>query len=99
MEYHLIHALVLTPFESSLPAQTWEELVTMDYPIHALYCKESRRLLFHSDGLKNNCANEISKILQTIENLGKSAVLEQQIIILENDENEYDAQDVIKHFQ
>lgn len=99
MEYHLIHALVLTPFESSLPAQTWEEIAETDYPIHALYCEESARLLFHSDGLKNNCADEISKIIKTIENLGNRVILSKQIIKLTDSENSYDAQDVIKHFQ
>ena len=98
MEYHLIHALVLTPFESSLPAQTWEEIAETDYPIHALYCEESAPLLFHSDGLKNNCADEISKIIKTIENLGNRVVLSKQIIKLTDSENSYDAQDVIKHF-
>ena len=99
MEYHLIHALVLTPFESSLPAKTWEEIAATDYPIHALYCKESRRILFHSDGLKNNCAEEIAKIQQTLELTNNRVVLHKQIIILEDNECEYCAQDVIKHFQ
>ena len=39
MVYHLVHALVLTPFEASLPAQTWEEIAATDYPIHALIVK------------------------------------------------------------
>ena len=34
MVYHLVHALVLTPFEASVPAQTWEEVAATDYPIH-----------------------------------------------------------------
>lgn len=98
MVYHLVHALVLTPFEASLPAQTWEEIAATDYPIHALYCEESRNLLFHSDGLKFDCAEEISKIIKTIENLGNGVELCYQILKLEADENEYSAQDVIKHF-
>lgn len=98
MVYHLVHALVLTPFEASLPAQTWEEIAATDYPIHALYCEESNRLLFHSDGLKFDYAEEISKIIKTIENLGNGVELCYQILKLEADENEYSAQDVIKHF-
>ena len=98
MVYHLVHALVLTPFEASLPAQTWEEIAATDYPIHALYCEESRNLLFHSDGLKFDCAEEISKIIKIIENLGNGVELCYQILKLEADENEYSAQDVIKHF-
>ena len=99
MEYHLIHALVLTPFESSLSPQTWEELINTDYAVHALYCKESAQLLFHSDGTKNNCTEEITKVISTILNLGNCAQIERTIIILGEDENEYSAQDVIKHFQ
>jgi len=99
MEYHLIHALVLTPFESSLVPLEWEAVAATDFAVHALFCKESARLLFHSDGTKNDCAEEISKVISTIQNLGNCAEIERTIIILEKDENEYNAQDVIKHFQ
>lgn len=98
MEYHLIHALVLTSFESTLAPQEWEDLINTDYVVHALYCNESAQLLFHSDGTKNNCTEEISKVISTILNLGNRAKIERTIIILGEDENEYSAQDVIKHF-
>ena len=40
MKYHFIHALVVTPFESSLTPIDWETLSAQDYPLHALYCEE-----------------------------------------------------------
>lgn len=98
MELYFIHALVLTPFESSLTPLDWDTVIAQDYAVHALYCTTLSRLFFHSDNQKTNCANDISLIKQTIENLGNRAVYEQQIIILRDDENEYDAQDVLKHF-
>lgn len=99
MEYHLIHALVLTPFESSLVSLDWDAVAATDFAIHALYCKESAQLLFHSDNLKNNCADEILKIKQTLEKTNNCVALVKQIVILRDNESEYNAQDVIKHLQ
>ena len=98
MKYHFIHALVITPFESSLNPIDWETLSAQDYPLHALYCEELGALLFHSDNQKSDCAEMISFLKQTFEILGVPAQFKQQIIIMNDDENEYDAQDVLKHF-
>lgn len=40
MRYHFTHALVLTPFESTLTQLDWETVVAQDYPVHVLYCEE-----------------------------------------------------------
>ena len=98
MKYHFIHALVITSFESSLNPIDWETLSAQDYPLHALYCEELGALLFHSDNQKSDCTEMISFLKQTFEILGIPAQFEQQIIIMNDDENEYDAQDVLKHF-
>ena len=98
MKYHFIHALVVTPFESSLTPLDWEALSAQDYPLHALYCKESGALLFHSDNQKNDCANMISFLKETLKILSIPAEWENKIIIMSDDENEYSAQDVLKHF-
>ena len=66
MELHLTHALVLTQFESTLSPREWSLLVEEDYPLHALYCHDTRSLLFYSDNQKSNCAEEISKIIKTL---------------------------------
>ena len=98
MKYHFIHALVLTPFEASLTPLDWEVLAAQDYPIHALYCKELGALLFLSDNQKNDCSNLLSFLQETFKILNVPAEWEKQIIIMSDDENEYDAQDVLKHF-
>ena len=96
-ELHLTHALVLTQFESSLEPREWALLEEQDYPLHALYCAESRNLLFLSDNQKSDCAMEISKIIKTLENCNIQFHLNKQIIILGDDENCYEAQDVLRH--
>ena len=97
MELHLTHALVLTPFESSLSPREWSLLAAEDYPLHALYCHESRTLLFYSDNQKSDCAEEISKIIKVLVDCQISCTLQQQIIVMREDENCYEAQDVLKH--
>ena len=62
MRYTLTHALVLTPFESTLTQLDWETVVAQDYPIHVLYCKELQCILFHSDNQHHDCAGEIENI-------------------------------------
>ena len=62
MELHFTHALVLTPFESSLVPLQWDAVAA--------------------------------------QMLAKSAIQftdEQQIIILREDESEYNAEDILKH--
>lgn len=66
MELNLTHALVLTQFESTLSPREWSLLVEEDYPLHALYCHDSRNLLFYSDNQKSDCAEEISKIINSL---------------------------------
>ena len=98
MEYHFSHALVITHFESSLIPLDWETLSAQDYPLHALYCEELGALLFLSDNQKNDCAELISFLKETLKILSIPAKWENKIIIMSENENEYDAQDVLKHF-
>lgn len=98
MKYHFVHALIVTQFESSLNPLDWETLSAQDYPLHALYCEELGALLFHSDNQKNDCMNEISKIYNLLGKLNIEFSQRQQIIVMNDDENEYNVQDVLKHF-
>ena len=98
MKYHFIHALVVTQFESSLTPLDWEILSAQDYSLHALYCEELGALLFHSDNQKNDCTELISFLKETFKILSIPAEWENKIIIMSDDENEYNAQDVLKHF-
>lgn len=98
MEYHFIHALVLTQFESTLTPLDWDTVSVQDYPVHALYCEELGALLFLSDNQKNDCAEMISFLNETFKILSIPVKWEKQILIMSDDENEYNAQDVLKHF-
>lgn len=99
MELYLTHALILTQFEASLiNPKDWDEVCAQDFAVHALYCQDSGRMIFHSDNQKSDCAMEISKIKQTITNLGIRAFYNEQIIILSDDECEYCVEDVKRHF-
>lgn len=98
MKYHFSHALVITHFESSLTPLDWETLSAQDYPLHALYCEELGALLFLSDNQKNDCTELISFLKETFKILSIPAEWENKIIIMSENENEYDAQDVLKHF-
>ena len=98
MKYHFIHALVVTQFESSLTPLNWETLSAQDYPLHALYCEELGALLYHSDNQKNDCTELISFLKETFKILSIPIEWENKIIIMSDDENEYNAQDVLKHF-
>ena len=98
MKYHFVHALIVTQFESSLNPLDWEALSAQDYPLHALYCEELGALLFHSDNQKNDCAEMISFLKETFKILNVSVNWVNQIIVMNDDENEYNAQDVLKHF-
>jgi hypothetical protein len=100
MELHLVHTLILTHFEASLiNPNSWEEVIAQDFTVHALYCRETKNLLFHSDYQKSDPIEEISKIEQILKMTGNCVKIEKQIIILRDDENEYCANDVIKYFQ
>ena len=98
MKYHFTHALVITPFEASLTPVDWETLLAQDYPLQAVYCEELGALLFHSDNQTNDCANMISFLQETFKILSIPAEWKTKIIIMSDDENEYNPQDVLKHF-
>lgn len=98
MKYHFIHALVLTPYEATLTPLDWYIVGAQDYPIHALYCQELHRIVFLSDNQKNDCTMEISKILDLLILFKMEVFMNNQIIVLEENENGYSEQDVLKHF-
>ena len=99
MELHLVHALVLTHYESSLVTNlSWEEVIAQDFCIQALYCRETKNFLFHSDYQKSEPNEEITKIISILTLTGNRVEIEKQIIDLQDGECEYSAEDVKKHF-
>lgn len=98
MELHLVHALILTHYESSLVNLNWEEVIAQDFCVQTLYCRETKNFLFHSDYQKSEPNEEITKIISLLTLTGNQVKIEKQIIILRDDECEYCAEDVKKHF-
>lgn len=97
MELTFLHVLVLTQFESSLTPLLWDEVLAQDFTVHLLYCKTTSRVIFHSDNQKFDCMERVSNFYEM---LAKSAIQftdEQQIIILREDESEYNAEDILSH--
>lgn len=76
MRYHFTHALVLTPFESTLTQLDWETVVAQDYPVHVLYCKELQCILFHSDNQHADCMEEIKNICTLLTKLAIEVFIE-----------------------
>ena len=96
---YFTHALVLTQFESSLIPLQWSEVVEADFVVHLLYCDTTKSVLLHSDNQKFDCMERISNYYEM---LAKSAIQftdEQQIIILRDNESEYNAEDILKHLE
>lgn len=99
MELHLTHALILTQFEASLSPHEFETVCEQDYTVHAIYCQETKSLIYHSEPRKFNGFEEITVIKKVLANLPISVLWNKQILILEDQENEYSSSDVLKHFR
>lgn len=98
MELNLIHALILTQFESTLTNLDFDTLVAQDYTVHGIYCKETKSLIYHSEPQNFNGYEEVIKIQQTLQNLPILVNWGVAIVIIGEDENEYRSCDVLKHF-
>lgn len=54
MDLTVVHVLSLTPFEAALPARTYQELLTKDYPIHSFYFPKTGKTLELGFAYKSN---------------------------------------------
>lgn len=98
-ELTFLHVLVLTQFESSLTPLLWDEVLAQDFTVHLLYCKTTSRVIFHSDNQKFDCMERISQFYEMLIKTGIPFKNEQQIIIVKEDESEYNTEDVLRHLQ
>ena len=96
---HFTHALVLTPFESSLVPLQWDEVVAQDFTVHLLYCDTTNSVIFHSDSRDFDCTERVSFLFETLSKIGTEFTYGQQIVILRDDESEYNAEDVLRHLK
>lgn len=97
-----IHALVLTPFEEvilGINSKNWEFIAHQDYCVHALYCKEKKKLLFLGTNLTSNTEENINAFLLSLNQLGELAKVDKKIIVLDFGEDELDMETVTKHFR
>lgn len=97
-----VHALVLTPFEEVILGYNranWDYISRQDYCVHALYCKEKKKLLFLGTNLKTNTEENINSFLLTLSQLGELGSVEKKIIVLDFGEDELDEKIVAKHFR
>ena len=98
MELQLTHALILTQFESTLTPLDFETVVQQDYAVHAVINRATKSICFLSEPQKFDGYEYFIKFKQMIENLHIPVNWETTILVVSDDECEYDAEDVKKHF-
>ena len=67
MELTLVHALILTDYEATLPAQSFEALLVEDYPLHRVYNKATGEVIFEEYPFEGNPFEKISIIQKTLQ--------------------------------
>ena len=71
MEITVIHVLTLTPYEASLPVQSFEELLEQDYPMHSLEFPKTKGKM----NLGNPCEDNPFAAIDTIQQFAAAAGL------------------------
>ena len=98
MELNLTHAIILTQFESSLTPLNFETVAQQDYAVHTVINRATKSITFFSKPQNFNGYEEVIKFKENLRDLNISVNWEETILIIGDGENEYDAHDVIKHF-
>lgn len=98
MELQLTHIIVLTQFESSLIPLNFETVAQQDYAVHAVLNRATKSINFFSEPQKFDGLEDLIKFKETLRNLNISVNWEETILIISDDECEYCAEDVKKHF-
>lgn len=70
MDAYFTHALVLSDFERFLPAQTYEELLNEDYPLHVIYNTTTGEEIFQSSPIDSNPLEVIGLIQSAFSSCG-----------------------------
>lgn len=98
MELNLTHALILTQFESTLTPLDFDTVAQQDYAVHAVINRETKSISFLSNPQKFDGYEDFIKFKQIMENLLIPVNWKQTILIVSDDECEYSAEDVKRHF-
>lgn len=81
MDAYFVHALVLTDYEATLPAQSFEALLNEDYPTHLVYDSISGQELFHETPVEGNPLEKIALISKAFTICGIQLHWEHKVII------------------
>ena len=98
MELQLTHIIVLTQFESTLTPLDFEIVAQQDYAVHAVLNRATKSISFLSKPQKFNGYEDFIKFEENLTNLLIPVNWERNIVIVKDDECEYNADDVKKHF-
>lgn len=84
-----IHALVLTPYEATLPAQTIEDLLREDYPRHVIYNKQTGEEILSGFSYENSFSEQLAVADKIFDACKENVVVQfKKIVLAENQENE-----------
>lgn len=64
---NLVHALVLTPYEATLPAQSIEELLQQDYPRHIIYDEATGKEILSGFSYENSFVEQLAVVSNLLE--------------------------------
>lgn len=97
MELKLTHAVVLTQFESTLTPLDFDTISAQDYVVHVIYNQVTNSLVFLSSPQKFDGLEQSIKIRELMDNLLIPVHWDKTILIMGENENEYDAQSILRH--
>jgi hypothetical protein len=95
------YALVFTEFEKELANDHFNDFDFMrlqDYAVHCLYCNNTNSIMFLNSNFKTEIENTIYNFINAIQSIGIKILIEQKILCINKEHNEYNKADVIKYF-
>ena len=87
---------LLFVFASDIRNYTMQECYKYKYPRPAV---TTDCVIFHSDSRDFDCTERVSFLFETLSKIGTEFAYGQQIVILRDDESEYNAEDVLRHLK
>lgn len=82
MDYKLVHALVITPFEATLPAQSFDELLLEDYPTHLIYNPANGKQILLENSIDSNPLEKISFLQKFIDSTNNRIEFQNIVLVL-----------------
>lgn len=83
------HALVLTPYEATLPAQTIEDLLCEDYPRHVIYNDQTGEEILSGFSYENSFIEQLAVANKIFDSCKEIVTVQfKKIVLAEKQENE-----------